>query len=134
MQWGFNMYTICLVVLLPGVHTWCNIVGTSIEISSQDQVADCCIMQMNKALKCRAKATSRPNNRTTALRCQAQNRPLEFLKSGLGAAAIIAASPSIAHADALALADNSSMSLAISGGVAIAGLGAVLVATDPQKR
>ena len=92
-------------------------------------------MQLNKVLKGHVRVTAH-SSRATAVQCRSQKSPIDMLKaSGLGAAAIIAASPSVAYAaDALAIADNSSISMAVSGGVAIVGLGAVLVATDPQKR
>lgn len=51
------------------------------------------------------------------------------------ATALTAAAPAIAAEVAnTAVAVDGSLSFAVGGGVAIAGLGALLVATDPQKR
>lgn len=68
-----------------------------------------------------------------SIRCAANNRTAD---SASLAAALMSIAPA-AHASELfsaANVDASSVTFAVGGGVAIAGLGAILVATDPQKR
>ena len=94
-------------------------------------------MQLHKPFTCGTKAPRGAQRATAAMRCQAQRRPIieQLQTAGLAAAAFLAASPSMAHAsEVLSAVEPSSLTLAIGGGVAIVGLGAVLVATDPQKR
>ena len=74
-------------------------------------------------------------------RCQSSHKhAIETLSSAaFTAATLFAATPSVAQAaeaftSTASAVDASSLQLALGGGVAIAGLGAVLVATDPQKR
>ncbi|EFJ50872.1 magnesium protoporphyrin IX S-adenosyl methionine O-methyl transferase chloroplast precursor [Volvox carteri f. nagariensis] len=72
------------------------------------------------------------------IRCNAQSRQTDaVLKATAGAAALAFASTSTAHAAEIlssATGLDGSLTFAVGGGVAIAGLGALLVATDPQKR
>ena len=96
-------------------------------------------MQLHKPFACGTKAPRGAQRApaAAAMRCQAQRRPIieQLQTAGLAAAAFLAASPSMAHAsEVLSVVEPSSLTLAIGGGVAIVGLGAVLVATDPQKR
>lgn len=79
--------------------------------------------------------------RAASIRCPSSTHKhsIESLgNAAFAAASLLAATPSVAQASEVfssaAAVDASSLQLAVGGGVAIAGLGAVLVATDPQKR
>ena len=101
----------------------------------------------SKCLKQRAfsaGATSRPSTpcaprhapRSGCVQCSAM--PKERVAEVTGMAAALSTIAPAAQASELFAAANavdaSSLSFAVTGGVAIAGLGAILVATDPQKR
>lgn len=72
------------------------------------------------------------------VRCHAQARPTDApIKAAAGAAALSLATTSATQAAEIlssASGVDGSLTFALGGGVAIAGLGALLVATDPQKR
>ncbi|GIL98429.1 hypothetical protein Vretimale_3811, partial [Volvox reticuliferus] len=85
------------------------------------------------------KATRPFASRTRCVvRCHAKLRQSEgALLAATGAAVLAMSSTSTAHATELLSSANGldgSLTFAVGGGVAIAGLGALLVATDPQKR
>lgn len=73
-----------------------------------------------------------------ALCCNAQSQHTNgTLKAASGAAALALLCSPTAHAAEIMSSANGldgSLTFAVGGGVAIAGLGALLVATDPQKR
>lgn len=78
--------------------------------------------------------TARP--RVAAVRCQAQQNTQQLQQV---AAAVVAASvglcvPSAAHAATEVIQPGMDVATAVGSGAAVAGLGALLVATDPQKR
>ncbi|KXZ43318.1 hypothetical protein GPECTOR_94g640 [Gonium pectorale] len=76
-------------------------------------------------------------SRRVAVRVHASTRQPEAVKIAAGAAALSLATTSAAQATEIFSSANGldgSLTFAVGGGVAIAGLGALLVATDPQKR
>ncbi|PNH09601.1 Magnesium-protoporphyrin O-methyltransferase [Tetrabaena socialis] len=81
---------------------------------------------------------ARPVAARRAVRCSAHARPTDAaLRAAAGAAVLSVASTSAAQAAEVfsaASGVDASLTFAVGGGVAIAGLGALLVATDPQKR
>ncbi|KAI8469849.1 MAG: magnesium protoporphyrin IX S-adenosyl methionine O-methyl transferase chloroplast precursor [Monoraphidium minutum] len=72
-----------------------------------------------------------------AVRCQAQQQQRQGLRpeiaAGIAAAASLVAPAAQAAQEVMQMAEVD-VSLALGGGAAVAGLGALLVATDPQKR
>lgn len=70
-----------------------------------------------------------------AVRCQVQKQ--QQPQAAAAAAAVVAASllvPAAAHAATDLLQPGMDVATAVGSGAAVAGLGALLVATDPQKR
>ncbi|KIY99535.1 hypothetical protein MNEG_8423 [Monoraphidium neglectum] len=71
-----------------------------------------------------------------AVRCQAQQQRQAVrpeIAMGIAAAASLIAPAAQAAQEVMQLAEVD-VTLALGGGAAVAGLGALLVATDPQKR
>lgn len=69
--------------------------------------------------------------------CQASKPVQTRIAEAAAVIAAVSTSAPIAQASELfnsANVDSSTLTLAVGGGAAIAGLGALLVATDPQKR
>lgn len=82
--------------------------------------------------------SARPHSRATS--CHALQRPVQAsrLADACAVASVLAAScaPAASAQELFSIAgvDGSALTFAVGGGAAIAGIGALLVATDPQKR
>ncbi|GFH10692.1 uncharacterized protein HaLaN_06051 [Haematococcus lacustris] len=81
-----------------------------------------------------SRSAAAPRSRGLCVNCRAHQRPA--LNAAVAASAMLAIAPAVQAAEMFssASADASSLTLAVGGGAAIAGLGALLIATDPQKR
>jgi hypothetical protein len=98
------------------------------------------LSQQTRGAKAAASAQQRSSRaQSRVVRCQAQRperqgglKP-ELAAAGLAAAACLCAPAAHAAQEVMQLAEVD-VSLAIGGSAAVAGLGALLVATDPQKR
>lgn len=90
-----------------------------------------------KAAGANAAANSSKSRVARVVRCQAQQqqkvvRP-EITAGTLASAAVLCAPAAQAAQEAMQIAEVD-VTLALGGGAAVAGLGALLMATDPQKR
>ena len=87
----------------------------------------------------RASTSGRRSMSSLVVRCSASapraDRGMAAVVTGLTSAFFVSAPAAHAATEALSVAgDAGSLTFLVGGGVAIAGLGAALVATDPQKR
>jgi hypothetical protein len=80
---------------------------------------------------CRSSVACRPVAKTSAVTRKAGEAATI---ASMIAASVVPASQAAEIAQAAAAVDSSSLTLAVGSGAAIAGLGALLVATDPQNR
>lgn len=94
-------------------------------------------MQTRSAKAAKVNGTHSSSRVARAVRCQAQKQEQRCLRSeiaaGLAAAACLIAPAAQAASETMQMAEIDG-SVAVAGGAAVAGLGALLVATDPQKR
>lgn len=96
------------------------------------------MLKHSRTVKCGGSATA-CGQKARVVRCRAQQQPVhikpEHIAAGVLAASCLCSSPALAAQNLQDLAEmNSTLTFAVGGGAAVAGLGALLVATDPQKR